>query len=243
LKRQCRELGFATWLSLLLVTACATSKPVERRNPRAVAAREPVTETVAEAVPETALYAADEALRDVLAGELQYLGTGRWPGVERSRACAFHNDRVLIVNVYCTLVETQAFRVEVFSPERGRVKIYAEANGPVSTRNRSEYFTFMAESGPPPRPETRIRPLAVTMSYQELSDYEQQRYNAYLPGCFAGEINQQPTAGCLGALATQENGWTARNRAFLESPNDDWYRVIRRMRTLTALYGRDRERD
>jgi hypothetical protein len=189
--------------------------------------------------PESQLYAADEALRDVLSGELQYLGTGRWPGVERLSACAFRNDRVLTVNVYCTLTETHAFRIEVFSPERGRVRIYAEANGPLSARDRAGYFTFMAESGPPPAVEMHLRPLALSMSYPELRQYEQQRYAAYLPSCFAGEQHRNPLVGCLGTLASSKSQWAARTRAFLERPNSDWYRVMRQLRSLAALYGRN----
>lgn len=190
-------------------------------------------------LPPDDLYTADEGLRDVLSGELEYLGTGRWPGIERSRACAFRNGRVLIVNVYCTRTETPAFRVDVYSPTRGRVRIYAEANGPVSTRVRSDYFTFMVEGGLPPAPDAAIGHLALNMNYQELSRYEEQRYRAYLPGCFAGERFQQPVSGCLGALAARQGEWTARNQGFVQRANDDWYRVIRELRELATRYGRD----
>lgn len=190
-------------------------------------------------VPERGLYAADEALRDVLSGELEYIGTGKWPGVERSHSCAFRNQRVLVVNAYCTLKETPAFRIDVYSPERGRVRIYVEANGPVSRRDRSDYFTFMAESEPPPGPAARIAAVALTMSYQALRSYEQQRYDAFLPGCFGGKQHQRTQDGCLGALAPRKNQWAARNRSFLEHANDDWYRVIRQMRSLAARYGKD----
>ena len=238
------ERAYASWAwvsLLLLMAACVRSKPSERPGPRAPEFRPPTSTTAPVPVPEGPLYAADEALRDVLSGELQYLGTGRWPGVERSRACAFRNARVLIVNAYCTLTETQAFRLEVFSPQRGRVRIYAEANGPVSKRSRGDYFTFMAESGLPPSAESRMPPLALSMSYDELRIYEQRRYDAYLPSCFGGEQNQRAVGGCLGALAPRQGQWTARNSGFLQHPNDDWYRVVERMRTLARLFGRDPE--
>ena len=219
---------------LLLIAACAAQKPIERPAPRGAAV---LVEPSPKPKSSFSLYAMDEALRDVLSGELQFLGMGRWPGISRSRACAFRNDRILVVNVYCTLTETQAFRIEVYSPVRGRVRIYAEANGPVSARDLTDYFTFMAESGAPPGPEARIQPLALTMSYPELRDYEQQRYDAYLPGCFGGKQHDKPLGGCLGALGPKHDQWSARNRAFLEHANDDWYRVIRELRTLAARYG------
>src|SRR5262245_14985255 len=104
--RGMRSLRQFSTLVVLVCVGCGTSKPVERP----VRESGPVHETrVPKIVVERELYAADEALRDVLSGELEYIGTGRWPGVERSSACAFRNQRVLVVNAYCTLKETPAF--------------------------------------------------------------------------------------------------------------------------------------
>jgi len=183
------------------------------------------------------LYSAQEALRDVLSGELEYVGTGRWPGVERSRACAFRNQRVVIVNAYCTLDEVNAFRIDVYSPERGHVRIYAETSGAVSARQRGDYFSFMVASSPPPSSATRLPALTLAMPYEELRSYEQQRYDAYLPGCFGGEEHERPVGGCLGTLAPRHGEWATENRMFLERASDDWYRVIRQMRALAARYG------
>jgi hypothetical protein len=220
-------------VTLLLVSAnaCGTAKPMEPARPAVIDARKPAPPAV------HGLYSAEEALRDVLSGELQYIGTGRWPGVERSRACAFRNERVVVVNAYCTLNEVQAFRIDVYSPQRGRVRIYAEANGPVSARQRADYFSFMMESGLPPGPEARMPPLTLAISYEELRQYEQRRYDAFLPGCFGGEQNQRNVGGCLGSLAPRKGEWAAQNRVFLERANADWYRVIRQMRSLASRYG------
>ena len=88
----------------------------------------------------------------MLSGPWEYLGTGPWHSTERTHACAFRNQRVIVVNVYCTLEDTQAFRVEVFSPQRGMTRIYAESRGAVSAGLRPDYFTFKAESEPPRGP-------------------------------------------------------------------------------------------
>jgi hypothetical protein len=232
------NLRLALWLLAwtTLGLACKTSRPVER--PVVLPTRVEVTEPVQP--PERgAFYSAEEALRDALSGELEYLGTGRWPGIERSRACAFRNRRVLVVNVYCTVTETHAFRLDVYSPERGRVRIYAEANGRFSAHRRADYFTFTVEGGPPPGPEVRLPPVVLGMSYQDLRSYEQQRYDALVPGCFAGEQHARKIGGCLGPLTAREGEWSERNRAFLERGNDDWYRVIQQMRALAARYGHD----
>ena len=222
-------------LALLLVAAgCAGARPMERRPPL----RPMVTEFPPPPVQRSAgLYSAQEALQDVLSGELEYIGTGRWPGVERLRACAFRNRRVVIVNAYCSPSETQAFRIEVYSPERGRVRIYAETRGLVSMRQRGDYFTFMVESSPPPSEAARLPALSLGMPYAELRSYEQQRYAAYLPGCYGGEQNERPVGGCLGTLAPSHDEWEAQNGPFLQNANADWYQVIRQLRALATRYG------
>src|SRR5688500_12702466 len=167
----------------LLAAACAAPQ-AERPRPAATVTPPSVVSPVER--PVSGLYGADEALRDALSGPWEYLGTGDWPGISRTEACAFRNDRVLIVNVYCTITETQAFRVDVYSPTRGRVRIYAESSGPVSTFTRTDYFTFTAETEPPPGPDERLPPLSLAWSFAELSAYDAQRYRAFLPACYGG---------------------------------------------------------
>ena len=115
------------------------------------------------------LYPLDEALKDALSGPWKHLGTGRWHGNFSVPACAYRNDRVFLVNVYCTRKELQAFRIDVYSPTRGWVSIYAEAKVPVSTVRRRDYFSFNAAAQPPPRPQAGLPPLALTMLFPELN--------------------------------------------------------------------------
>ncbi len=213
--------------------------PRTRERPRA---RPPavVSEPPAKAA-ELGLYSAEEALSDAVSGPLEYIGTGRWPGVERSRACAFRNRRVVLVNAYCTLNETPAFRIDIFSPERGRVRIYAEAHGAVSARERRDYYTFMVESSPPPSSDARLPPMTLAMGYDALRSYEQQRYEAYLPSCYGGTQHGRRVGGCLGSLELRTNDWAEQHHAFLERANDDWYRLIRELRTLAGRYGAAQE--
>lgn len=217
----------------LLVAACGAASHAER-------ARTPTRVQAPPARP-SGLYAADEALRDALSGPLEYVGTGPWPGINRMYACAFRNQRVLIVNVYCALMDVRALRIDVYSPQRGRVRIYAESNGPVSSLQRREYFTFTAESEPPPAPAAPIPPLSLAMSFQELSAYDEQRYRAFLPACYGGEEHSQPRGGCLGPLAPRAKEWAEQNRAFLTNASNDWYRIVREMRVQASRYGREPE--
>jgi hypothetical protein len=223
------------WLCLTLMGACAASAPAPRAQP--------VTPRATRVVPtqpvQEGLYTADQALRDALSGPLEYLGTGPWPGVDRMFACVFRNPRVLVVNAYCSLNETNALRVDVYSPTRGRVRFYAETKGPISARSRQDYFTFTAESEPPAGAEAHLPALNLGMSYAALRDYDQRRYAAYLPACFAGTEFYRTREGCLGTLAPRKAEWVSQNRAFLEYVNNDWYRLVRELRGLATRYGRE----
>jgi hypothetical protein len=222
-----------TTVLMLLAAACSVPAPSVRPAPRVTPAAPPPPEPVTR----EGFYSAQVALRDVLSGELEYIGTGKWPGVERLRACAFRNQRVVVVNAYCSLYEQPAFRVEVYSPQRGRVRIYAETRGVVSTRLRRDYFTFMVEGSPPPTAVSRLPKLSLNMRYEELRRYEQQRYEAFLPSCYGGEQHERAVGGCLGALASRHGEWADENRAFLDQANDDWYQVVHKLRALATQYG------
>jgi hypothetical protein len=222
---------------LILAAACGTSKPSQHPPPPQSAGGFRVSTAAARPAAPKGLYSAQEALRDALSGELEYIGTGRWPGVERSRACAFRNQRVVIVNAYCTLNEVNAFRIDVYSPARGSVRIYAETNGALSQHQRRDYYTFTVESSPPPGSAAHLPRFTLAMPYDELRRYEQQRYEGFLPGCYGGEKNKQRVGGCLGELAPHRAEWAAQNQIFLDHASEDWYRVIRKMRTLAARYG------
>lgn len=225
-----------TWLLLAAcsLAACKASAPAPRPSPAVVARPAPAPEPV-----RTTLYTADEALQDVLSGPLEYVGTGRWPGVDRSYSCAFRNERVLVVSAYCTRKDAPALRIDVYSPGRGRLRLYAEASGPISERERASYFSFVASSEPPPEAGAPVGRPGLTMSFDELKRYEQKRYDAYLPACFAGEQNDRPVEGCLGPLEPQTRPWAATNRDFLTHASSDWYRVVRMMRELATRYGKD----
>jgi hypothetical protein len=187
----------------------------------------------------TGLYSLDEALKDALSGPWTYVGTGPWTGNQRLKACAYRNDRVLVVNVYCTIKEAKAFRVDVFSPTRGRVRLYAEARAPISTIKRRSYFSFTGGSEPPPPARARLPSVTLTMSFPQLLDYDQRRYRAFLPGCYGGVENHRRQGGCVGALARRAPEWAKANQSFLKDPPADWYRLIAELRALAPQHGHD----
>lgn len=196
------------------------------------------TESGGIARPSTGIYSAHEALADALSGPLEYIGTGSWPGIRRMSACAYRNARVVVVDVYCSPNENHAFRVDVYSPQRGRVRIYGEADGPITTYTRAQYFSFTSESEPAPTAVAGLPALSLGMSFDELSIYDQKRYDAYLPTCYGGTQNRKHVGGCLGTLKDHAGEWSGQHRAFLEFASDDWYRLMKDLRALAKQHGR-----
>jgi hypothetical protein len=230
-----------TWMFAVLALGCAKVIAPEPPAPELPAPQPGPLRPPPIAQPRkpTGVYSLDEALADALSGPWTYVGTGPWTGNQRIKACAYRNERVLIVDVYCTIKEVKAFRVDVFSPSRGRVRIYAEAKAPISAISRREYFTFNAESEPAPGARTGLRPLSLAMSFDELLDYDGRRYRAFLPSCYGGVEIGRRQGGCLRGLAGHASEFAETNRSFLRDPPQDWYRIVRELRALAREHGQD----
>lgn len=222
----------------LLVLGCAKVAPPEPPPPPPPEPIAPPPLPPPPAEP-TGIYALHEALQDALSGPWTYVGTGPWTGNQRVKACAYRNEKVLVVDVYCTIKEVKAFRVDVFSPRRGRVRIYAEAKAPISTLTRRDYFTFTGESEPPPSPRAGLPPVSLDMSFDDLLSYDGRRYRAFLPSCFGGVEIGRRQGGCLKGLGRHATEWALANQSFLREPPPDWYRIVNELRDLAKQHGQD----
>ncbi len=207
------------WLIACLAASCYRSAPSPAENPV-----EPALALAAPAPPGD-LYALDEAVADALAGPWEHVGTGEWFGIYSIHACVYRNQRVFIVNIYCTAREQTAFGLVVLSPTRGRAKIYAEAKAPISALRRRDYFTFKGEAAPA-LADDRLPPLDLGFTYRELRAWDELRYKRYVPACYDGVELGRPQGGCLGELEPRARAWAERNRPFLDEPPADWYRLI-----------------
>jgi len=209
------------WLTVALATGCFTDPPAAPRPPLVVHPPRSASDE---------LYPLDEAVADALATPLTYVDTGPWFGIFRIAACMYRNDRVLVVDVYCTSKEMSSFRVDVFSPTRGRVTIYAEAKAPISTLARADYFTFKAEV----EPAANLPPLRLDMPLARLRAADETRYHRTGPACWGGiEIvypATRPSGRCRGDLEAKGAAWNDRNLPFLTEPNEAWYRLVKELR-------------
>lgn len=176
-----------------------------------------------------AVYNLDEALADAFSSPWTFVGTGEWFGMFKVNACVYRNDRVFIVNIYCTLKEKRAFGLVVLSPTRGRAHIYAEGERPISETRRPDWMTFKGEANIAVV-DDRVPALRLDFTYTQLREWDEKRYYRHSAGCFGGVEIKRPQGGCLHGLDDHAAAWAARNKAFFDAPNDDWYRMVKEMR-------------
>jgi hypothetical protein len=171
-------------------------------------------ELVVDAPSAPALYSIADALADIAADPLKFVGTGAWFGNFSIHACAYRNTRVVVINVYCTVKEQPALGISVLSPTRGRLNIYAEGESAISQLARSKWFTFKLETDVPDEP------VALDLTFPQLDAWEEHRYNARRGACWTDN-----GGGCSGGL--EPGDWTESARDFLAQPPDAFYRLAK----------------
>jgi hypothetical protein len=174
------------------------------------------------APPAKPLYAVADALADAKASPLKRIGIGEWPGNFSIKGCIYRNDRVFVVDVYCTYKEQPAFSTVIISPEKGEVRIYAEADSAISKLTRKDYFTFYAE-GYPVLEELPAPPLA-TAKFDEVTAWQQKLYDS--------RIKLAGMSACSTGMAScdQDPAWDDTATEFIAGPNEDWTWIIDQLR-------------
>jgi hypothetical protein len=169
------------------------------------------------------MYTAEDAMHDALASPLELVGVGAWPGYFRHLSCIYRNTNVIVVDMRCNKRETYQFVAIVDSPARGRVEIVADARqktAPLSTVPRAGYETFeVSGTGPwegPPQ-------LALGMSYDEITGYEELRSRAQ-GGCEL--TTRMPQAVCSRGAPFTPTAFGAANGRFFEAPPEGWYKLV-----------------
>lgn len=184
-------------------------------------------------------YPPADAITDALSGPLEYIGTGSWPGIFQIPSCAYRNARVVVIDVYCTRKEINTFSVLVYHPERGRVQLYAEARAPISTLERGQYVIWKAHSDELPATPA----LALSATREQLTAYEERRNALNLPGCWAEHWTQappgrsMPPGRCYKKTKEVEAAWNPVGDAFLQTPPEGWYPLVKTIRALAERHG------
>jgi hypothetical protein len=175
-----------------------------------------------DAAPAVTLYRVVDALADAKASPLKRIGIGDWPGNFSIKGCVYRNDRVFVVDVYCTYKEQTAFSAVIISPEKGEVRVYAEADDPISTIERAKYFSFYAESYPP-LADHPVPPLDKA-TFAEVTAWQQQEYDS--------RLGMSGFGACSTGMRTcdQDPAWDIAAREFIAEPTDDWTWIIDQLR-------------
>jgi hypothetical protein len=176
------------------------------------------------------LYTITEALDDIGASPLEYIGTGAWFGTFSIKACAYRNKSVLVVYDYCTGREQPALGLHVISPTRGSLHVYAEAGKPISTLVRSEYMTFRIDGYPQTEP-----PPQLDFTFAEVNAWHERRYHSDAGACSTGDGDSM----CTTELTDRLDAWEPSAKALIDEPPPRWYEVVKnlRARTLRDLRG------
>lgn len=203
---------------LVAIAGCKTGTPQPPAMPPATGAWlvSPVGAPMALSTPSPPpMYTAEDAIHDVLASPLELVGVGAWPGYFRHLSCIYRNTQVIVVDMRCNRRETYQFVAIVDSPGRGRVEIVADARQktvPLSTVPRAGYETFeVSGAGPWEGPAQ----LALEMSYDEITGYEELRSRAQ-GGCEL--TTRTPEAVCSRGAPFTPTAFAAANARFFEAP-------------------------
>lgn len=114
----------------------------------------------------TPLYSPAEAIADALSGPLVRMvgDTGSAPN-ERLPDCFYRNERVIVLNRYCSKREINTTGIQLMHPERGVIDFYAEASAPDARQVRGEDAGLRGlVAGRVSPPFSRRRPRAGTRS-------------------------------------------------------------------------------
>jgi hypothetical protein len=174
----------------------------------------------AAAGPPPTFYSVIDALDDAKASPLKYVGIGAWPGNYSIKACIYRNDRVFLVDVYCTYREQPALSVVVISPTKGYVELYAEGDKAISQLTRKEYMTFNADVYPP-LADLPAPPLDAT--FEQVTDWKEKSYNTRLKLPAFGACSTE-IAECA------DPTWVATSKELIANPPDEWTWVIDQIR-------------
>ncbi|HYH97341.1 hypothetical protein [Hyalangium sp.] len=175
------------------------------------------------------LYPPAEALADAVSGPLRHVGTTLWYGRFAIPSCIYRNEKVFVINSYCTLKEINRTGVIVIHPERGVVALKARGvqDKPVSTLRRAQYSEWGVSS------TDGQRGLTLDASADALVAWEERRHRYYRnPGCGAGQAgsSSKMRGKCAEKMPEFEAWWQGVYPLILEAPPESWYALVKDLR-------------
>ena len=168
----------------------------------------------------------DEALKDALSSPLEYVGAAVWPGRYKIPSCVYRNDKVLVVNSYCIRKEQHSISIAVLHPERGSAGFYAEGRNDdrITQLTRDDYTQWKFGASDP------FPGLSLTMSMEDLLNYEGRRGKFAKGGCVAGMVlGNDRNASCGLKSPDVEQWWEGYYRPILKQPPPEWFTLVKEL--------------
>ncbi|PTL82139.1 hypothetical protein [Vitiosangium sp. GDMCC 1.1324] len=186
------------------------------------------------------LYPPEEALADALASPLEHLGTGVWPGRYKIPSCAYRNDKVVVLDSFCTLREMNPTTVWIFNPERGTVVFSARGDrGALVSKVKRDQYEQWGFSTLEPYPGLKL-----AMTFSELTSWEKRRSVFSRGSCGAALATSASTRGSCSLKTPEiERWWQGYYGPLLEDAPSEWYELVKRVRALAPRYGKKDPRD
>lgn len=186
--------------------------------------------------PPSSLYTPEQALADIKAGNLKFLGRDLMPGSDQNRSCVFKSEKayVLYNNCMANRKEAPATDIEVINFDGSKIRWYVENGqnpGRISQMNRSDYdgtWSIAVEQYAPAGPN---------MSVAQLKTYLGQYLNGNAGGaCWVGNTlgarDPSTKANCYGNLKPQLSEWAPSAESFWRQPPEAFYSTHKDLRKL-----------
>lgn len=177
------------------------------------------------------IYTPEQALADINAGELQFLGRDLFPGSDSNRTCVFKSSRAYVLYNNCmgNKSEAPATDIEVISFEGGLGRFYVEhfGSGAISAIPRSSYKgTFTLNFIPTES--------VGTMNISQLKAFKTKYDTSTNDGCWigspSGAQDMQSKASCYGKSKQALSAWNPSAEAFWKNPGSNWQPTLLKLR-------------
>lgn len=175
------------------------------------------------------LYTPTEAMKDIRAGKLVFLGRDLFPGSDQNRTCVYKSESAYILYNNCmgNKKESPATDIEVISFKGGIESFYIlnkDAKVPVSTMERSSYDMSWRVSVTPTPP-------AGNMNMAELKKFKE-KYDPTSAGCTIGSTfkAQDMTSTVYCFHGATDPRWVTEGEKFWKEPGDEWLKTKQYLR-------------
>ncbi|MBY0515632.1 MAG: hypothetical protein K2P81_01900 [Bacteriovoracaceae bacterium] len=184
--------------------------------------------------PPASVYTPQQALEDINAGKLKFLGRDLFPGSDQNRTCVFKTERayVLYRNCMANRKEAPATDIEVISFEGGVVGWYVENyqnTERISKMPRSSYdgtWRISAYASPSLSPDMNLTQLKDYMATNIVGNTN----GACWIGSTGGAKDMSTKAKCFGSVGSRQAQWAPEAESFWMNPPDSWVKTHQDLR-------------